>query len=171
MSRQEIVNGRSPLILPAYVMPDQDREGRTLYILTKDVVFYTSFGIQVVPRGYVTDFASIPRIVAWRIHPMDRHAWAALLHDWRYAVGEPGKKDIADRMFEQRMQIDGVSKARRTVMYEAVKYFGGGGYKKAKTWWATDNFRDLRTGNQTPPPCPREAAFDGEIMGLKPEPH
>lgn len=165
--REQVVDGPSPLVLPAYALPRLSREDRVLYVLTKGVAFHTSFGIQRIPAGYVTDFASIPRLAAWRIHPLSDHAWAALLHDWRYAIGEPGKKNIADQMFRERMEIDKVNAVRRKTMYEAVHLFGGGGYEKAKTWWPTENFRDRHTGMPVIPPCQREDAFDGQPWGLE----
>lgn len=166
--REIVVDGPSPLVLPAYALPKQTREDRVLYVLTTQVTFHTSFGVQRIPAGYVTDFASIPRLVAWRIHPMSDHAWAALLHDWRYAIGEPGKKSIADQMFRERMEIDDVSAVRREIMYEAVHLFGGGGYKSAPRWWSTENFRDPLTGDKVAPPFRREDAFDGQLYGLEP---
>lgn len=147
-------------------MPLQAREGRVLAVLAREVHFRTRFGWQRVPAGYVTDFASVPRFAAWRIHPLDRHAWAALLHDWRYAVAQPGHKVIADEMFRERMELDGVWQPRRTLMYRAVKLGGGGGYARAPGWWETQNFADPLTGLPAPPPFAREAAFDGGEHGL-----
>lgn len=161
------VDGRAPRVLPAYVLPDVERGERTLAILTRPIGFNTRFGYVEVPEGYTTDFASIPRLVAWRIRPLDRHAWAAVLHDWRYAVGEPGKKHIADQMFLDQMKADGVNAIRRTVMYEAVHNFGHAGYQKAPKWWATENFRDVDTGEPVPPPFSRIDAFDGQARGLR----
>ena len=43
----------------------------------------------VVPAGYVTDFASIPRAVHFIISPFGKHAEAAVIHDWLYALGTP----------------------------------------------------------------------------------
>lgn len=152
--------------LPAYPMPGQDRDGRRLYILARPVQFGTRYGWQTVPAGYVTDFASIPRLAAWRIHPLDRHAWAALLHDWRYAVGEPGKKALGDTMFDDRMRMDGVWGPRRALMHGSVQVGGRRGYARAPGWWETQNFADPETGEPAPPPFAREEAFDGARYGL-----
>lgn len=153
--------------LPAYPLPGRARDGRALFVTSRPVRFLTPYGWQEVPAGYVTDFASIPRVAAWRIHPLDRHAWAALLHDWRYAVGEPGKREMADAMFLNRLEMDGVWEPRRTVMYRAVQLGGEGGFKKAPTWWDTENFADPETGCGVRPPFFRTEAFDGQRYGLK----
>lgn len=165
-----IIDGAAPILLPAYGMPTQKRESRSLYVIQRPIHFRTSRGWVRVPRGYVTDFASIPRLAAWRIHPFDAHAWAALLHDWFYAIGEPGQKPVADGLFLERMRVDSVWAARREVMFRAVQIGGGGGYAKAKTWWQDANFVDPDTGSPCPPPFAREDAFAGAPHGLRPFP-
>lgn len=158
-----IINGRAPPVLPAYPLPGRKREGRPLYVLARDLILDG----QPIPRGYVTDFGSIPWLFRWRINPLDRHAWGALGHDWRYAIGEPGKRGFADQRFLERMEVDGVFKLRRDAMFSAVRVGGGGGYGKAKTWWETENFADPETGEYpVPPPFAREDAFDGAAFGL-----
>jgi hypothetical protein len=37
-----------------------------------------------VPRGFVTDLATIPVYFWWAIKPTGRHGHAAILHDWLY---------------------------------------------------------------------------------------
>ncbi|RAK52148.1 DUF1353 domain-containing protein [Phenylobacterium deserti] len=161
-----VVNGKAPGVLPACPLPGQARDGRPLYVLTRPIRYHTRFGVVTVPRGYVTDCASVPRVAAWRIGPLDKHAWAAVLHDWLYAIGEPGKKEMADTAFEDQMRADGVFSLRRELMHSAVVVGGGGGYKKAPTWWKTENFADPETGERVAPPFKREAAFVGQPFGM-----
>lgn len=163
------IDGPVPLgrPLPAVPLIGRRRDGRDLYVLIRPVRFGTRFGWLEVPSGYVTDFASIPRLVAWRIRPLDRHAWAAVAHDWLYAVGEPGKRDRADKVFAERLALDGVWKPRATLMRQAVERFGAGGYRKAPSWWATENFADPDTGEPVPPPFAREEAFEGRPFGMR----
>jgi len=158
-----IVNGPAPRVLPAYPLPGSNREGRPLYVTSRAIIIDG----QWIPEGYVTDFGSIPWLARWRINPLDRHAWAALKHDWRYAIGEPGKRPFADDGFRERLEIDGVFQVRRTAMYRSVQIGGAGGYAKAKTWWETENFADPETGDPVAPPFARELAFDGQPFGLQ----
>lgn len=157
-----VVDGPGPGAVPAYPLPKHRREDRPLYVMARSVLLDG----QLIPRGYVTDFGSIPRLAQWRIDPLDDHAWAALGHDWRYAIGEPGKRAFADQRFLRRMEIDGVNQVRRSIMYRAVRIGGEGGYRRAPSWWESENFRDPDTGLPVPPPFPREMAFDGQRFGL-----
>jgi len=95
-----------------------------------------------VPAGYVTDFASIPR-VCWSLigGPLGKYSKAALIHDYLYDQGglipyfsdtDGGTKyrlytkAQADNIFKEAMQVLGVGNPRRWFMYQAVKRFGKG---------------------------------------------
>jgi hypothetical protein len=73
-----------------------------------------------VPAGFVTDFASIPRIFRW-LHPVNaRHRKAAVIHD--YLCRKPGFiRKVADKIFLEAMKLSGVARWRRTQMYLAVR--------------------------------------------------
>lgn len=76
-----------------------------------------------VPRGFVTDFASIPRVF-WRvILPTGSHREAAVIHDYLYAVGDRHKA-VADAIFLEAMTVLGVPRWRRWAMFFAVLCFG-----------------------------------------------
>jgi len=76
-----------------------------------------------VPKGFETDFASIPRVL-WSIAPPDGvYTQAAVLHDYLYQTGKyPRKK--ADRIFLEAMAVLGVALWKRRVIYRAVRLFG-----------------------------------------------
>lgn len=84
-------------------------------------------GLKVmVPAGFQTDFASVPRIF-WNIFPpYGRHGKAAVIHDYLYALVRQGKfhRAMADAVFLAAMKELGVSWWRRTVMYLSVRLFG-----------------------------------------------
>ncbi len=165
-----VVDGRAPLVLPAFELVGEARESRPLYVLQRTIYFRTLHGWHRVPRGYVTDFASIPRLLAWDIEPLDKWAWAAVAHDYGYAIGEPGKRQIFDEIFRERMELDGVSAWRRFEMFNGVRLGGQGGYDAAPKWWSTANFVDPASGDPVTPPYAREAAFVGAPFGLRPAP-
>ncbi|WP_152072482.1 DUF1353 domain-containing protein [Escherichia coli] len=81
-----------------------------------------------VPAGYVTDLASVPRIL-WAIFPPHgRYAKAVIIHDWMYDNGLRTKRE-ADRIFLDAMKVLKVPAWRRLMMYCAVRLFGRGNYE------------------------------------------
>jgi hypothetical protein len=82
-----------------------------------------------VPAGFVTDLASIPRVLWSLLPPHGRYAKAAIIHDWLYATGIGGR-EYADDVFLEAMEVLGVSPWKRKTMYWAVRAFGASRYKK-----------------------------------------
>jgi hypothetical protein len=81
-----------------------------------------------VPVGTVTDLASTPRIL-WAIFPPHgQYAKAAIVHDYLYQQAV-GSKPWADRVFLEAMEVLGVPRWRRVLMYWAVSWFGKGNYR------------------------------------------
>ena len=80
-----------------------------------------------VPKGFVTDFASVPRIFWNIIPPIGRYTKACIIHDYMYDNAIKTKKE-ADLIFYQAMQVLGVPKWKRLIMYWAVRMFGRGEY-------------------------------------------
>ncbi len=105
-----------------------------------------------VPKGYVTDFASIPGWIQWLIAPFGRHSEAAVVHDWLYTLGTKGDREsrkIADLTFRRALAIVGVKFVRRNLMYWAVRMGGASGFGLENDY----DFRDLvRLKRRKPPP-------------------
>ncbi|EPM3305130.1 DUF1353 domain-containing protein [Escherichia coli] len=80
-----------------------------------------------VPEGYVTDLASVPRLLWVLFPPHGRYAKAAIIHDWLYDNALRTKAE-ADRIFLDAMTVLGVPRWRRLIMYYAVCFFGRGNY-------------------------------------------
>lgn len=82
----------------------------------------------VVPAGFRTDFASIPRLL-WPLigHPAGRYAQAASLHDWLYRNHLVSRAE-ADRIFREAMGTLGVPAWKRSLMWAAVRVGGHGAY-------------------------------------------
>jgi hypothetical protein len=73
--------------------------------------------------GYVTDFASVPRVpVVYWLTGNTAHA-AAVVHDYLYTTGLFSKA-ISDQVFLEVMTLTGVPRWRAWAMYLGVKYFG-----------------------------------------------
>ena len=85
----------------------------------------------LVPAGFVTDFASVPRIF-WRLigpptgYGRDAaYGKAAVIHDFLYFTPGTRSRQDCDDVFLEAMTDLGVSKARRTLMHLAVRVGGG----------------------------------------------
>ncbi len=153
-----------PLVCAVNHQQDRERDGRTTVVVIQPFGYINErTGRTIwVPAGYLTDFASIPRVGRWLIPPFGRHAIAAVVHDWLYSIGEPGRRGEADDIFRDALQELGVGVARRNVMHGAVTAFGAGGYARAEATWGSQ-FMDWRTGEHLPPPASREEFFgDGD---------
>ena len=82
-----------------------------------------------VPKGFITDFASIPRVF-WTILPPDgKYTQAAVLHDFLYY--KKGKltnmklsRKECDGVFLEAMEVLSVSWIKRHTIYRAVRMFG-----------------------------------------------
>ena len=80
----------------------------------------------VVPEGFVTDFASTPRLLYPIFPPIGIYNKAAMVHDFLYSKECPIaiKRAQADLFFLQAMVVLKVPKWKRELMYFAVKLFG-----------------------------------------------
>lgn len=82
-----------------------------------------------VPRGFITDLASVPKFL-----PLSRSFLggkarrAAILHDYLY-VTQAGK-EFADDVFMAAMKAEKVNGLVRALFFTAVHWFGGGIYDR-----------------------------------------
>ena len=103
--------------------------GRT-YTLAEDVAFREE-GI-VVPSGFRTDFASVPRFLWAVFPPTGYYQRAASLHDFCYCRGKMLvlTRWDADATFLRQMKRDGVGVRTRYTLWLAVRLFGGRFFKR-----------------------------------------
>ena len=106
--------------------PLQEGEGFKL-VKSYRVQFQTDISdwFLTVPKGYVTDLASIPGVFRAVFRTWGKHTCAAICHDVMYSYGA-GTKEMADDLFEALMLYDGVEEDDATVMAAAVRLFGVG---------------------------------------------
>lgn len=82
-----------------------------------------------VPIGFITDFASVPRLF-WTILPKwGKYGNAAVIHDYLYMSQERSRKE-SDDIFYEGMVVLGTNKIIAKIMYYAVRIFGGFAYYK-----------------------------------------
>jgi hypothetical protein len=89
---------------------------------------YPSASVISVPIDFVTDLASVPRLLWWWLPPHGRYAKAAIIHDYLYD-NAIGTRAYADKVFLEAMEVLGVPRITRTIMYCAARLFGKGNYK------------------------------------------
>lgn len=82
----------------------------------------------VVPAGFVTDFASVPRLPVVYLAAGGVAVRPAVLHDYLYRSGTAPKAQ-ADAVFLEAMELVGVSWWRRRLMWAGVAVFGGSSYR------------------------------------------
>ena len=82
--------------------------------------------IVIVPRGFITDFASIPqplRVIRDLLPTTERYGIAALVHDYLY-WRQDCTREQADNIMEIAMAEEGVSLLERKVIHEGLRQFG-----------------------------------------------
>jgi hypothetical protein len=90
----------------------------------------------VVPTGFVTDFASIPRALWSRISPVDDYKLAAVIHDYLYWY-QPCERGEADNLLAIAMAEEGVALSDRAAVYAEVRAGG------AQAWKSNSTARDV----------------------------
>lgn len=81
-------------------------------------------GLEVtVPKGFVTDFASIPRVFWSALRPDGEYTWAAVIHDYLYATQTTSRAE-ADNAFKQVMKEFEIDDKTITIIYKAVRLGG-----------------------------------------------
>ena len=79
-----------------------------------------------VPKGFITDLASVPRSFWTIFPPFGRYTPAAVIHDFLYSrYNSTGiNRTLSDKIFLHIMKELGVSFLKRKIMYKAVRLFG-----------------------------------------------
>ena len=106
---------------------------KTLWRLTEKFEYhigcYPSDQLILVPVGFITDFASVPKLFWPIIAPNGKHGKAAVIHDYCYATGCCSKTK-SDKIFLEGMEILKVKQWKREVIYWSVFIFGWGPWYK-----------------------------------------
>ena len=107
-----------------------DGPGPDLWTVRVPLVWLdATYGQLVVPAGFITDLASIPRL--FRNLPMlDPNGLSrrpAVVHDWLYGSneGRAHGKQFADSFLRSALLAEGASPAVAQTFYLAVHLFGG----------------------------------------------
>ena len=88
--------------------------------LTHPVEYEGSNQTFMVPAGFVTDFATVPRIFFWLVPSYGAYTKAAILHDYLLTEKLVSRAD-ADGLFRRAMRELGVPFVRRWTMWAGVR--------------------------------------------------
>lgn len=112
---------------------EQRKQGRQVYSLLAPLVFEWKKGRSTnsvtVPRGFLTDFASVPPVARKFIPPVGPYAPATVIHDWLYK-NKINDRKRADDVFLLAMKACGVNWITRSIIYRACRLFGWKGWGK-----------------------------------------
>lgn len=125
----------SQLFLRSYSAAEIKAKGgdKQLYAVTRPFRYVSDkLGRTItVPKGFETDFASIPR-AAWQLlDPEDPIiAWPSVIHDYLYSChgtlpdGFTYNRRQADGVLREGMEVCGAGSVIRNTVYQAVQKFG-----------------------------------------------
>lgn len=86
-----------------------------------------------VPKGALTDFASVPRLVGAYLMFGGKGKRAAVIHDWLYVLGkvDPQRwpRELCDDIFKEALQASGYSWLTVQAMYRGVRFGGAAHYE------------------------------------------
>lgn len=114
---------------------------RLIDTLPVHIAWFADYGFRAhqhrlsVPAGFVTDFASVPRLpLVYAAFGNMAHR-AATVHDWLYSDGNGTdiRRHEADEIFRQIAIRDGVSELKAYLMWLAVTIVGGRHWMKKGT--------------------------------------
>jgi len=116
----------SPLIVKIHVDKPQERE---LYV---PFTYVTNKGDKItVPKGFMTNFASVPRILWPILPPLDRYGKAAVVHDYLYRTsGLNYTRKQADGIFLEACDVLKVERWKSRAMYWAIRLLGWHAWNK-----------------------------------------
>lgn len=84
----------------------------------------------IVPKGFITDLASVPRGVRSLLDHGTGPSKAAVLHDWLYCAAQDANaqsvtRSQADNLFREALAACGVGLIARNLYWAGVRTFGG----------------------------------------------
>lgn len=103
--------------------------------LTGDLEYFDdSIGVIVIPKGFKTDFATIPRIFWSVIAPIGKWALPSVLHNYLYDCGYKYgiSRKQADKIFYDAMIKSHVARITANVMWFCVRVFAHKHYNKGE---------------------------------------
>jgi len=109
----------------------QEEKKETLWEIREPICVQLSNGdVLVIPCGFVTDFASVPKFLWSLIAPIGHYNLASIIHDYFYTYKTKDRK-FADKEFLRWMNFTSVNtRTRNRLMYWGVRIGGSRRYKQ-----------------------------------------
>lgn len=121
------------------IIVTKESDGTNLWRLNETLEFYIDVpggNTVIVPKGFRTDFASVPRIF-WGIFPpaTGRYIRAAVVHDYlttggvivdkriKYDDGKTVNFKTANKIFLNAMKASGVNSVQRYILFFSVETY------------------------------------------------
>jgi hypothetical protein len=157
-------------ITPVPFMPFADGNDSMVTADLKYQIGTTDFTV-VVPAGFVTDFASVPRAFWSLLPPAGTYQLAAVVHDFLY-WDQACTREQADGLLRAAMIESRVEPAKRTIIYEAVRRGGGGAWAINAAEKAAGKPRIVPANFRSIPALMTWAIYRNQLIvaGVRPEP-
>lgn len=101
------------------------------FVLDEPLTYRSTYGEITVPAGFVTDFDSVPRLPLAYWLAKGRTILGAVVHDWLYSAqaiaGIRIDRRLADRVFLEAMEDEGVGRLARRTIWAGVR---AGGWRR-----------------------------------------
>jgi Protein of unknown function (DUF1353) len=119
-----------------------------IYFLTKPITWepnpgQDTFKPVIVPIGFVTDFASIPRIFWSLLRPDGEYTYPAIIHDFLYWT-QDRPRDVCDEIFKLGMEEFGIHATTVFSIYNAVRLGGDSSWNENARLKASGERRVLK---------------------------
>lgn len=101
----------------------------SVWILAKDFKFYLDGEVYTVPKGFKTDFATLPVAAIPLLGLKFKFSKANVLHDYLYATGKFSRKQCDDIYYRALIKL-GTNRYKAKLAYCAVRLLGEKHYLK-----------------------------------------
>jgi len=115
-------------------MENADDSDDGQWVLTKPLIYRSDVAMEtfIVPAGFRTDLASVPRLPVIYWLTGDVAAEAAVVHDFLYSTHKVDRK-TADAVLREASGVTGVNAFRRWMMWAGVRLGGASHWNPAST--------------------------------------
>lgn len=116
-----------------------------------------------VPTGFVTDFASIPRVFWSLLRPDGEYTYPAIVHDFLYWTQER-PRDVADEIFRFGMQDFEIDRVTIATIHKAVRVGGNSAWQSNAKLKAQGEKRILKEFPEDPRTLWRDWKKRGQVF-------
>lgn len=107
--------------LAVALVDDTANDGRGEWELTEPLIYQSAtVGLVVVPKGFRTDYASVPRAPLAFLIAGDRAHRASVVHDYLIRLSLCDRS-LADEVFLEAMTVTNIPEVVRDIMYRFVR--------------------------------------------------